>query len=209
MIYGSKTKKPYIDADGGCYLFETKSAASDFANRIEDTYVENAKAYKQTEFCNEFYGLGIKKIIVNMKSGDTKEIPLSKKDVPRGFYNAKCNFAIQRLRQTRQKQYLRELKTRKFLTPAMVEPRAKAKCPVIKYCYAYVKDGEKMFILFSTLDEFNEWNEKKGKKIWKPLNIEFKNFDRIRKKNTVVINPLSDKLILSNAQVSAILKMEK
>ena len=180
MIYGSRTKKPYIDADGGCYLFEIKSAASDFSNQVEDTYVENAKAYKQTEFCNEFYGLG-----------------------------TKCNFAIQRLRQTRQKQYLRELKTRKFLTPAMVEPRAKAKCPIIKYCYAYVKDGEKMFILFSTLDEFNEWNEKKGKKIWKPLNIEFKNFDRIRKKNTVVINPLSDKLILSNAQVSAILKMEK
>ena len=210
VIMSARTKKPYMTDDGACFLYEINAEASKFCEKTPDTYVEGPKILKQTEFCNGFYSLGIKKINVQTKTGELVEIPLSKKDVPRGFYNPKCNFSTLMLKQTKKKKYLNDLKSRKFLTPARVDPRVSGKISVVHYCYAYLKDNkEKMFLLFSSLDEFNEWNEKKEKKMWKPLNIEFKNFDRIRKKNSVVINPLSDKVILNNAQIQTVMKTKE
>lgn len=209
-VISSITKRPYIDKDYACYLFEVQNEGIAFCNETENVYLDFAKTYKQAEICIGAYSAGIKKIIIVQRDGIKTEIPLSKKDVPRGYYNGKCNYLITKLKETKKKAYLNELKNKTFLTPAMVDPRIEKDYPTIHYCYAYTKgEKRKLYILFSTLDEFNKWNETKGYKKWKPLNVELKTFGRIRRHNPVVINPLSDKLILSNEQITSVLKMEK
>jgi hypothetical protein len=71
--------------------------------------------------------------------------------------------------------------------------------------YSYAKFGSdtKYYVLFSKLSEFEEWNKTQSDE-WKPMELDLRKFGRIRDESPVIINPLTDKLILDNKQLNTI-----
>ena len=71
--------------------------------------------------------------------------------------------------------------------------------------YAYIpNDANKYYILFTTLQEFEKWNKDK-KEDWKPLEINIRDFGRIRKGSPIVINPANDKQIFTDKDIKKML----
>ena len=68
------------------------------------------------------------------------------------------------------------------------------------YVYATLKKNMEFYVFFSTLAEFDKWNSQQRDE-WKPLEIYMGDFKKIRKQNPIIINPLSDMLILTGEQV--------
>lgn len=209
LIMSTLTGKPYIDQNYDAYMFETKSDASAFCSSIEGTEVKNAEHYRIKEHCTEFYNYGIQNINIKRVNDEIVKVPMLKSDVKeQRYYNPIANGNILRLKQTLKKQYLRNLKEAVFLAPVNIEIRYKKQFPRVNYSYASFTNGEQFFILFTDLIEFEKWNESQNN-IWKPMELDLRRFGRIRKEHAVLINPLSDKLILSNKQIKIALEKEK
>ncbi len=205
LIRSKRTKRPYIDMNRACYMFETNSDATTFAQESEDTYVEEAKTYRQAVFATEFYSYGIRKIKVKGRKDETFiEIPIEPTDIHRQFYNEEVNHLLYRLKQTGKKEYLLALKNGQILIPTLIEARAKKFMPKIHYCYAEGQSGP-LYICFSTIQEFEKWNKTQGDK-WAPLAVRFSDIDKIKKGCTICINPMDDKIIISSRQMQMMLK---
>lgn len=205
VIKSKKTSRPYVDINNGCYLFELRSEAENFTKQIKDTEFDNARYLKQAVFCTEFYSYGIDEI--HVKGARQKEIviPLSANDVARQFYNRETIRSLLRLKQTGKKQYLYELKNAFFISPVIIDPRPEKQYPIMHYSYASTTNKNTYFILFTTIQEYNLWN-KEQKESYKPLKIRLHQFRNIRKQNPVLINPMSDKIVLNDKQISLITK---
>ena len=209
LIKSDITKKPYIDKNGACYMFALKSEATAFCNEIPNISFGAAESYKQAVFCTEFYALGIDRIKIKLRDNkDFIEVPVEEGDAKRQYYNHVGNQLIARLKQTNAKKYLRAMKKTPFLSPVMINPRSPKQYPQMHYCYAIMKDEQKHFLLFTTLQEFEEWNKTQGNK-WNAIEVNAYTFGRIRDKNPVLINPLTDKIALSDKYMKIILEKEK
>lgn len=200
LIMSTLTKKPYLDKNYGCYMFETRSDADAFTKEIQGTYYEEARTFKQIHFCTEFYSYGITSIHVQERGKEIIIVPVEKEDVRKQFYNADANKLIYRLKQTSEKQYLRKLNNVSFFAPVFIEKRLPKQHPSIHYCYATFTGNDVYYILFSTLQEFELWNKEQVRD-WKPLEISLSKFSQIQKGKPVLINPIQDKLILTNQQI--------
>lgn len=204
LIKSEKTKKPYTDEDGSCYLFETKSDAEVFCKNLSDIKIENPKMYRM-QFIAEIYGYGIRQIKVKQRNKDCKTIPVDKKDVRRQFSNPEASYNVMMLNQTRKKKYARELKNVSFITPVMIDPRFIKRYPEMHYSFATTDGNNRFYVLFTSLKEFEDWN-KEQEQDWKPVDMKLQKVGRIRKNNHILINPLSDKIILQDKQINEILK---
>lgn len=208
VIESTVTHKPYLDKDYGCYLFELKSEATDFINGVADTTFGNARTLTQVNFCTEFYQLGIQKINVKLRDKKNLVIPLERKDVRRAYFNNDTNGLLLRLMETKQKKYLRELNGKPFLVPVIIDERQPRQYPNIHYPYIKMENEKNYFVLFSTLAEFTKWNEEQGNK-YQSMELEIEKFSRVRKNSPVMINPLSDKLILTDTQLKMMEKYKR
>ena len=197
LIRSSITKKPYIDRNYSCYLFEAKSEADTFCKSIPNTYPDMAKFYTQRIFGTEFYGYGIKNIKVKpIKADKTITIAVSKEDAKKHYYAPKLTSNILRIKQTKEKAYLREIKDEIVLVPCQIEPRYEKNVPKIYYCLANIGNKD-YYVAFSALKEFNEWNNSNNCE-WQPMGISLSKLKRIRKNSPIIINPETDALILTN-----------
>ena len=204
LIKSEKTKKPYSDENGNCYLFEVKSDAEAFAHKKEDVKIENAKSYRM-QFIAELYGHGIKGIKVKQRNKEYKIIPVDKKATRRQYANPDASFNVMMLNQTRKKKYAKELKNVVFITPVLIDPRFIKRYPEMHYSYATFDGNERFYVLFTSLKEFTEWNNDQEQD-WKPVEMKLQKVGRIRKNSNILINPLSDKIILQDKQINEILK---
>ena len=200
IIESEITGRPYIDKSFGCYLFELKSEAEDFTKGIQNTRFTDAKTLTQAVFCNEYYSYGIRKINVKLRERKNMEIPLEKADARRSYFNHFTNGLINRLMETKQKKYLRELNGNTILVPIVIDERKPQSYPSMHYTYVKQKDEKKYYVLFSSMQEFVKWNETQGFK-FKPMEIEIEKFKRVRAGSPVITNPISDKLILTDEQL--------
>ena len=203
-VISDKTGKIYIDKEFKCYLFEIKSEGDAFCGELKNVHLDKSRIFKQIEYCAGFYATGADAIYVKAANMSPAIVPIGKEDLLRQFYNHDLNKAILRLRQTSEKQYLIAFKHANFIAPAIIDSRSKGSYPVIHYSIATTKNESKFFTLFSTLQEFDEWNEKKQASKWQPLQVTLSKIERIRKKSAIVINPLSDRLILTDQQVKMV-----
>ena len=197
------TRKPYIDRDFHCFMIEDDETADRMVKTIRDIRKPEKNYYRQSTFCTEFYSLGIKGIHVKTAKKDGfQDVSVKHIDAsfPR-FYNPEVNGNILLLLETCEKKYLEALKGLPFITPVMIDPRMPKHYPGLHYCYATFESEEQYFLLFSTLQEFEEWSESQRPKIWQPLSVTIRSFGRIRGTNSVLINPLSFSLVLNNKQV--------
>lgn len=205
LILSKKTSKPYIDKNFKCYLFESDYDAKQFCDKISDTYFENQGFIKQGPFISMCYGYGIERIQAKCSTDEKfKEIPIEKNDVKRQFYNRDTSRSILRLKQTRQKQYLLELNKGTFLSPIIIDQRKEGEYPIVHYTYAILSQNTIHYLLFTTLQEFEEWKVLQKNKDYLPNQTTLSELNKIRGKNPVFINPLSDKLILTDVQIKSI-----
>lgn len=207
MIMSTITGKPYIDKDFNGYLFESKSDAEGFVMGLKNSSIKIPEQYYRVlNLCTELYQYGFKNIKIKRKEKeDFITIPVSKADAKTEYYNHYANRYILRLRETRKSEYLKALKNVPFLAPIIMDTRLPEQYPGIYYSYALFKNDTRYFVLFTTLTEFEEWR-KSQMYDWKPAELSMQKFGRIRGKSPVLINPLSDCLILSDKQIEKMLK---
>lgn len=206
MIMSTITDKPYIDKDFNGYLFELKSDAEGFVKGLKNSSIKIPAAYYRVlNLCTELYQYGFKNVKIKKKGKEEFiTIPITKADAKTEYYNHYANRYILRLRQTRKSEYLKELKKVPFLAPIIMDVRLPEQYPGIFYSYALFKSDTRYFVLFTTLTEFDEWR-KSQMYDWRPAELSMQKFGRIRSKSPVLINPLSDRLILSDKQISKML----
>lgn len=210
QIYSESTKRLYIDKDFRCYLFEAEREAKQFCEKIEGIYYDkDSSSYiKQGPFVSLCYGLGIDTIRVkSVKREKYVDIKVSIKDARHQFYNSETEKNILRLKQTKKRKYLIELASSFFISPVMIDKREEGQYPVIHYSYAMLPGGNIYYLLFTTLQEFDKWNDTQNK-IYCPNKTNLQDLNRVRGNNPVLINPSSDQLILTDKQIVSITKRE-
>ena len=205
LIMSDITNKPYIDADNKCYLFEAEAEAKEFCGRVEHTHYNKAQNYNVLNASTEFYDDGIEIMCLKRKGKEVIEVPVEYGDCKNCYMNPFTNRNILRLKQTAQKRYLRNLKEAAFLAPLNIEVRFPKQYPRLNYSYASFNGTDIYYTLFTSLAEFNTWNASQNN-IWKPMELNLLKFGRIRQTKPVIINPLSDKLILTDSQIQIALK---
>ena len=201
LVMSKATKKPYIDANYSCYMFSSKREANGFVGVMEGTYIDDKAKNYTKDICSLLYSYGVSCIhIKTAKNDDFVDIPVEQEDIRKQYYNGFLNSRICRLKQTRKAKYLREMYKAKFIVPILIDKRKRGQYPSLHYCYALMGDKNPLYVLFSTLREFDEWN-KTQKETWEPLELYMDEFQKIRDNHAVVINPMSDMLILTDEQV--------
>ena len=209
-IISEITKAPFVDKSGACYMFELPSEADMFCSNNPRTYKSDSKHMQGIKFwVSNLYLMGVKS--VNIKTRESKEfrnIVFSDEDVKQNLYiNHETNFNLLQLRQYSLAKNLRALKDGTFIAPVVLPERAECDYPKIKYCFIQ-RDGERLYILFTNLKEFQTWNYSQGNK-FSPLATNFLKAKRIRKNSSLLVNPLSDKLILTNELLLKAMEKEK
>ena len=223
-IMSAITKMPFVDKTGAIYMFELPSEAELFCQNNPSTYKSDRRILHGLKYwASELYTSGVKAINIKTRESDEfQKITLSDEDVkPCVYINHETNYHLLQLRQYNLAKNLRGLSEGVFIVPILLPERQEGEYPTINYCYAQ-KGGERLYILFSNLKEFQEWNEAQGNKFL-PLATDFIKAKRIRttkyikktkgiyaqkdeeeKKHlhSVLINPLSDKILLTNDLLS-------
>ncbi len=203
LIMSSITKRPYLDIDNSCYMFELESEADVFVKNTENVFAAAPAYYKQMTFCTEFYSLGIRLIHVKIRQNkDFVDIPVEKIDTKKQFFNPLAVQNICRLKQTNQTKYLRNLKDVSFFVPVLIDMRIPKQYPCLHYSYATFNGSDQHYLLFATIQEFETWNKEQENK-WKPMEVSLSTIGRIRGKNPILINPLSDRVILTDRHINA------
>lgn len=204
LIKSTATNKPYIDEKRCCYMFDASLEADTFISSHKNTTKADRAFYREETFCTEFYKVGIRGICVRLaKENQWINISIEKVNVRKQFYNAETNGTILLLKETSKKKYLRELQKSQFLVPVEIIHRRPGQCPSLHYCYAIARGNRQYYILFTTIQEFEQWSSSQ-KQEWEPLQMDLREFDRIRLKHDILINPLSDELVLTNQQIAVI-----
>ena len=192
----------YLDKNYNGYLFETKSSATTFIDNMKSKYeleCMESKNYTLRDYwdmCNA----GARGMKLYFRDKSEMYIPLAVEDVSKEmlqYYNCETSGDVTRLQLTKQHPYLKNLANGKFITPVKILRREKKGYPHVRYSYATFGTKERYFVLFTTLQEFEKWNDFQNGE-WKPMEMSLLKFKKIRNNNPVFINPFSNKLILTN-----------
>ncbi len=197
LIISTITEQPFVDKNGACFFMNSAAEAEQFAKIRKNTKLDEFKYYPNIQsFVDGLYLKGIKQLKIKLKEKDSYLIyDIQKEDLKQNRYcNHEANFNLLRLHETNDRQYLKNLFECTFITPISLPIREKTKYPEIKYC-VLKHGGNDYNLLFSTLQEYNKWEEKQITQYY-PLEVNFLKANRIRKTNGIFINPLSTKMLL-------------
>lgn len=208
------TGLPYLDEKYRCYIFEKKREAINF---VDDAKLADGIILKYEDI-NEIDSRILKKIvfqgakILTLKfdgEPDYLDIRVSKLKIKDNSYkNNILNGLICQLKQTKKAKYLRAMRKTHFIMPILVDNRKEGAYPSMHYIYATMGKTKPYYVLFSTVDDFENWNRNQSRK-WDCIEIIMEDFNQIRLKNAVVINPMTDKLVLTGKQVDMISEDKK
>ena len=205
LIISPLTKHPYIDEQDNCYMFELMREASDYVKEKPGTAYDKAQFYRQI-ICSDLYAIGAKRIIIKQANVSKPiEIEIDKSSVKKQFYNVDTSRLVYQIKQTKKKKYLLKLIDRIFYMPVLIDVRVKKHYPHLHYSYATFNGDDLNYLLFTTLQEFDKWNESQNGK-WKALETTLIKFESIRNGKAIFINPLHEQLILTDKQLKMILK---
>lgn len=208
-IVSERTGKLYLDMNYNTYLFDSPREANQFCEEVGLVKPFEAEFIRQAQYCSACYGIGAEGIRVKLaKEEKFQTIPVLKTDAKRQYYNVEADRNIARLLQTSKKKYMIGLRDCKFLSPILITSRKEQKHPSMHYGIARVPDGPSFHILFTTIHEFDEWN-KKVNEVYSPNETNLLEFRTIRGNNPLIINPETDKLILTDKQIEEILHAER
>lgn len=202
IIISKDTNRPYIDDNYSSYMFSNAKDANAFIKALKvGAYINKDSKQYTKEVISLFYALGVEKICIKPSGSDNfVDIPVLREDAKKFYYNGYLNSRIYRLKQTKKKKYLRDMYKAKFIVPILLDKRKSQNYPHMHYVYAKLKKNIEFYVFFSTIAEFEKWNTSQ-KDEWKPLEMRMGDFKKIRKDSPIIINPLSDQLILTGEQV--------
>lgn len=205
VIYSDFTNRIYLDRKYQCYIFSSNLEAKQFCDQLPGTHFKSNPCYiKPRPFISMCYGTGVEQIMVKSVMNDSYvNIPVRKDDAGCQFYNREAERNILRLKQTHQKKYLLKLAEQYFLSPIMIDERENGQYPVIHYSYAMLAEEKIYYLLFTTIQEFEQWNSTQSASFC-PNQTSFHDLNKIRGNYPVLINPLSDLLVLTNKQILSI-----
>ena len=206
VVRSSLTGQPYLDKSLRCYIFEAEREAAQFCEQVENLTYDPPTFLKQGPFISLCYGLGVTCIRVKLANEEKyKDIVIAPSDARLQYYNRIVMSALLRLKQTQKKKYLRAIGSQSFIVPVVMDERKHQHFPSLHYGYAELGDGAIYYLLFVTLEDFEQWNETQNNQ-FHPLEITLSKYNRIRKNFPVLINPLSDRVVLTNEQIVDITK---
>ncbi len=194
-----------MDESNSCYMFEVPSDAIAFVSPRKGVKLDTPKHYTQKNACSLFYSYGIDFIKIKQRGKDDYiVIPINENEVEKRFYAHSANQYLTNLELSNKKKYLSKLMDKPLISPIVTSERKVKKYPRLHYCHAnFNDDSNNYYLLFSTMEEFDKWNADQERN-WMPLEIPLNKFKRIRKNNPIIINPLSDKLLLSDKQLNSV-----
>lgn len=202
IILSTVTKKPYLDESGACIITEDMEDAKFYTENIPNTYISDKSDFVRI---NIIILYGADTLIYKGSKQKVQTYALDQKDMsPIEYLNSRCNFLIHQLMQTNKKKYLKELKDIPILCPISIDERQYAKYSYVHYSIGLLNNRQHL-ILFSSIQEFEEWNNTQ-KNIWKPLETTIFKIEHERRNAGICINPLTDKLILSDKLLKDVLR---
>lgn len=204
LINSTLTKRPFLDERDNCYMFELMREASDFVKDHPGTEYGKAQFHRQI-VCNDLYAIGAKHIVIKHANATAVSVEIDKNSVKKQFYNVPASRLVALIKQTKKKKYLLELNNQTFYMPILIDVRVPKHYPHLHYSYATFNGDDYNYLLFTTLQEFDKWNEAQDNK-WKALETTLVKFDSIRKGKSIYINPLYEQLILTDKQLKLISK---
>ncbi len=215
-IQSVRTQKPYIDSSFRAYLFNTKTDAEAFLKLQTGIELEYSKAevYTSDTLFQCFYTNGAKSVILTIP-GETPFIIDLDKHVSQKckiLYNNSTNGYLLRAQQTNQRKYLRSLYGKNFFIPVEILERKTGEYPVLNYCIAAPDKGKNVYyIVFSSIKEFQNWasSVQSPKGAWRPMQITLHKLNGIRQGAAVIINPLTNKMLLSNQNINYLIEEGK
>ncbi len=207
LIKSNLTQKVYMSEDRCAFAYENKQDTLSFLQKNPETSTFDQNILKINDLRN-LYSQGIQAIKC-FKSGtsEPKTVNLEITDFGAQYYNPDTNCSVLLAKQTRKKKYLRKLVDAEMFVPTYIEKRFVKCYPSIHYCYGKYEEADKYYVLFTTLQEFKKWNDSQETE-WSALRITISNLHSIQSKKNepVIINPLSDKLILRSDLLKEMLK---
>lgn len=209
-IMSEITGIPFVDKTGACYMFELPSEADLFCKNNPHTYKSESKHMKGLGFwVSDLYLKGVKSVNIKVReSSEFQNIAFSSDDIKQNLYdNHETNYNLLQLKQYGLAKSLRALSEGIFIAPIIIPERADGDYPKIKYCFVQ-KNGERMYILFTNLKDFQAWNTSLNNQ-FSPLATNFLKAKRIRKGNSLLINPTTDKIILTNELLQKAMEKKK
>ncbi len=202
MIYSSITRAPYIDGKQRSYLFDTMEAAKEFSEETADTFVRECSGSRR-EILSTMYSSGACGYIEN-KDGQEKNLYIKEEQLEPKFYNRRLSQLINRLMQTRDKAYLKNIHKCRFIVPVRV-----SSYPKVRIMYGTVKrlgSGDYMYLAFTNMDEYNAWREKTSD--WEPLLVNLNSIMHIGAKHGFLVNACGVKLVLDKNLLKIISSVE-
>lgn len=212
VILSIATKQAYIDGDGTGYIFSAKKDAEDFLEETghDKVYINgSSKNISRNKDIRDYFCEGMRKLHVtrrNQKTAEVEEndIEIKRGDVKKGYYNVALEFNVTRLRETALKKYVLAMKDNNFIVPVYIPSRKEKEYPKLYYCHAVFADKREALVLFSMMEEFDNWNndmiKHKGQQFF-PLEISATRVMKARNNGDIFLNPLSDKLFLTDKQL--------
>lgn len=205
-VNSKKTGKPYVDSKRRVYIFDNTMDARNFMDTNPEVVLNDGETIKQRQFVTAIYDMGAKYIAVKRGIADEfSVIEIELEDCLKNYYNPQASYSAIRFKQTSDLKYLHNFNNCTFLCPTYIERRHYQMFGKTNYACARTKSNQIFYLLFTSMAEFNKWNESQGNK-FKPLEVDILKEERIRKGGSVLINPLSDKIIIKDERIKEIMR---
>ena len=196
----SMLKMPYIDELRQSYVFTINGLASAFVKETKGTNKLDVSGVDFKTVCSDCFGAGATTILMFGNKGE-EPMPLLQEHLERRFYNGLLTANVRRLKQTKKREYLKDMKNCEFVVPIKIlnEPEVK-----VSYATAYTKDSPYIYLAFTDIREFEEWQKLAGADEYKPLKVNATGLKRIGKKHGFLVNVCSNKLALTKDMLKQI-----
>lgn len=208
MITSNYTNKVYIDSQRNVYAFESKADAENFIEGMDAVSVRDGNVFSRFTLMTTMFAYGVKYIkVMPLNQEKFTDIPVEVVKKDKKYHNPEANYHVLFFRQNQNnprvmQQEMIALYDKEFIIPTRIEQADLKTCPNIRY--STVNTGDKIFYcLFSDLKSFNYWNDNiQGG--FQPVQTTFEKLYGLRRDSGVVINPLTEKVIITGEQLDAI-----
>lgn len=211
-IYSAITKHVHMDDKRRAVFFDNLDDATRYVEKkntpkMDAFFVGSAVRYTPEnvqKYVSRLYGQGVTAIVLLIDGEDKPRfIPVDVQDVIPSQYNPFVMYNVLKLKHTSEKKYLADLKNCMLIAAVKLTKRAFREYPKVQYVFGAApgeKNTKRYFFLFTTIKEFTAWNKTQGY-AYEPCEVEIRRFEAIKKKNPVLINPLTDQIVLTDRQL--------
>ena len=208
-VISEKTGRLYLDEGFRIYLFEADALAQEFCDRIKNAKIGEETSYTMQDLASICARMGAKTTyIMPSRADEYAKLDIDTRAKKLLHYNGDAVKKILLLKETKKKKYLRAMCKDYFVAPMEIAPREYGTYPYISHVIA--QGGKAEYIpLFSDLQEFLPWNEKMKNEFF-PHAVTIADLkENMEGEHPIIINPESDRLILSTQMIEIGLKEAK